>query len=107
MVMDPKRPDSLPTGRTSRLFHLGSVVASIAGGVVADGLRQLAISVAAGTLQLRFVFQAPYDGHTLQSQIARLSDATSWGAGRHIDTQKTCHCLWALPRLSKQSGIVT
>ncbi|MBC7480117.1 MAG: AarF/ABC1/UbiB kinase family protein [Pseudorhodobacter sp.] len=42
MVMDPKRAAPVPTGRTSRLFQMGSVVAGIAGGVVAGGLRQLA-----------------------------------------------------------------
>ena len=42
MVMDPKQGASVPTGRTSRLFHMGSVVAGIAGGVVAGGLQQLA-----------------------------------------------------------------
>ncbi len=39
--MEPKRAASVPTGRTSRLFHMGSVVAGIAGGVVAGGMRQL------------------------------------------------------------------
>ena len=43
MVTDPKRAASVPTGRASRLFHMGSVVAGIAGGVVAGGLRDLAI----------------------------------------------------------------
>ena len=42
MVEDPKRSAAVPTGRTSRLFHMGGVVAGIAGGVVAGGLRQLA-----------------------------------------------------------------
>ena len=42
MVIDPKRTASVPTGRTARLFHMGGVVASIAGGVMAGGLRQLA-----------------------------------------------------------------
>ena len=32
----------MPAGRTSRLFHMGSLVAGIAGSVVAGGLRQLA-----------------------------------------------------------------
>ena len=42
MVMDPKRAASVPAGRTSRLFHMSSLVAGIAGSVVAGGLRQLA-----------------------------------------------------------------
>ncbi len=41
MTDDPKRTASVPTGRTSRLLHMGGVVASIAGGVVAGGLRQV------------------------------------------------------------------
>lgn len=32
----------MPTGRTARLFQMGSIASSIAGGVVAGGLRQLA-----------------------------------------------------------------
>ena len=42
MKEDPKRSAAVPTGRSSRLFHMGGVVAAIAGGVVAGGLRQLA-----------------------------------------------------------------
>ena len=42
MVADPRRGAPVPTGRTSRLFHMGGIVAGIAGGVVAGGLRQLA-----------------------------------------------------------------
>ena len=42
MKEDPKRSAAAPTGRSSRLFHMGGVVAAIAGGVVAGGLRQLA-----------------------------------------------------------------
>ena len=42
MVSDPKRPAPVPAGRTARLFHMGSMVAGIAGGVVAGGLRQVA-----------------------------------------------------------------
>ncbi len=42
MVTDPKRAAPVPTGRTSRLFHMGNVIAGIAGGAVAGGLRQLA-----------------------------------------------------------------
>ena len=42
MTDTPRRPAAVPTGRTSRLFHMGSMAASIAGGVVAGGLRQLA-----------------------------------------------------------------
>ncbi len=42
MEEDPKRTAAVPTGRSSRLFHMGGVVAAIAGGVVAGGLRQLA-----------------------------------------------------------------
>ncbi len=38
----PRRTAAVPTGRTSRLFHMGSMAASIAGGVMAGGLRQLA-----------------------------------------------------------------
>jgi len=41
-VTDPKRVAAVPTGRTSRLFHMSGVVAGIAGAVVAGGLRQLA-----------------------------------------------------------------
>jgi len=43
MVDKPKPSASVPTGRTSRLFHMGGVVAGMAGGVVAGGLRQLAL----------------------------------------------------------------
>ncbi len=42
MKEDPKRSAAVPTGRSSRLFHMGGVVAAIAGGIVAGGLRQLA-----------------------------------------------------------------
>jgi predicted unusual protein kinase regulating ubiquinone biosynthesis (AarF/ABC1/UbiB family) len=42
MVADHRRGASVPTGRTLRLFHMGSIAAGIAGGVVAGGLRQLA-----------------------------------------------------------------
>lgn len=42
MVTEPKPAASVPTSRASRLFHMGSVVAGIAGGVVAGGLRQMA-----------------------------------------------------------------
>lgn len=42
MEEDPKRSAAVPTGRSSRLFHMGGVVAAIAGGIVAGGLRQLA-----------------------------------------------------------------
>ena len=42
MKEDPKRSAAVPTGRSSRLFHMGGVVAAIAGDVVAGGLRQLA-----------------------------------------------------------------
>lgn len=42
MKEDTKRSAAVPTGRSSRLFHMGGVVAAIAGGVVAGGLRQLA-----------------------------------------------------------------
>lgn len=42
MKEDPKRSAAVPTGRSSRLFHMGGVVAAIASGVVAGGLRQLA-----------------------------------------------------------------
>lgn len=38
----PRRPAAVPTGRPLRLFHMGSIAAGIAGGVVAGGLRQLA-----------------------------------------------------------------
>lgn len=41
-MTDPKRVAAVPTGRTSRLFHISSVVAGIAGAVVAGGLRHLA-----------------------------------------------------------------
>jgi len=42
MEEDPKRTAAVPTGRSSRLFHIGGMVTAIAGGVVAGGLRQLA-----------------------------------------------------------------
>ena len=43
MNKPPAYPGSpVPTGRTSRLFHMGSIAAGIAGGMVAGGLRQLA-----------------------------------------------------------------
>ena len=42
MKEDFRRSAAVPTGRSSRLFHMGGVVAAIAGGVVAGGLRQLA-----------------------------------------------------------------
>ena len=39
MVTDAKRAASVPIGRASRLLHMGRVVADIAGGEVAGGLR--------------------------------------------------------------------
>lgn len=42
IVTDPKRAAAVPTSRTSRLFHISSVVAGIAGAVVAGGQRHLA-----------------------------------------------------------------
>lgn len=36
------RPAAVPSGRGMRLFHMGGIVAGIAGGVVAGGLRQIA-----------------------------------------------------------------
>ena len=38
----PDRGAKVPTGRSTRLFHMGSIAAGIAGGVVAGGLRHLA-----------------------------------------------------------------
>ena len=42
MEEDPKQTAAVPTGRSSRLLHMSGVVAAIAGGVMAGGLRQLA-----------------------------------------------------------------
>ncbi len=40
--VNDNKPASVPTGRASRLFHMGSVFAGIAGSIAAGGLRALA-----------------------------------------------------------------
>jgi len=38
----PQKPAPVPSGRSARLFHMGGIVAGIAGNVVAGGVRQIA-----------------------------------------------------------------
>ena len=39
---DPTRSGAVPTGRLTRLMHMGGIAGGVAGGIVAGGLRQLA-----------------------------------------------------------------